>query len=274
MSPDTHRRALAALAVAALLVTAGCAGFVGSTGDAPERDSSRAQNDAANPQMTAADGSTGRTISVSAGGSVTADPDKAVLHVAAQATADSASEARERLAENVSSLRSALVDAGIPEDNVTTEYYNIRQVNEPRKPTETGDSGAATRYRATHALSIEIDDVDRVGEIIQVAVDSGATDVRHVEFTLSDATRDELRDTALRQAMSNARADADVIASAAELEIDDVLSASTGGTHVSPYRAEMTAAADAGGAATSIDSGPVTVTAQVQVTYDATKTSE
>lgn len=257
--------------MAALLATAGCAGFVGNT-DGPQasENSPQAQQDVANPQMTPGAGSAaGKAISVSAGGSVTAEPDKAILRVAAQSTADSAADAREQVAENVSALRQALVDAGISEENVTTEYYNIRQIDERRRPTESGDSSATTRYRAVHALSIEIADVSRVGEIIQVAVDNGATDVQNVEFTLSDATRDELRDKALRKAMENALEDAEVIASAADLEVTGVRTASTGGTHVSPYRAEMTAAAGSADAATSIDSGPVTVTAQVQVTYDA-----
>ena len=271
MSSQVHRRALAALALAALVLTAGCAGFVGSTGDSPNEQAASGVHPSPNTSPDGSTGTVGKTISVGASGSVTAEPDKAVLRVAVQTTADSATAARQQLAENVSTLRQALVDAGISEENVTTEYYNIRQANERREPVRGDESARSTRYRATHAFSIEIQNVSRVGEIIQVAVDNGATDVQHVEFTLSESKQSELRDQALRRAMENARGDADVLASAAGLDIVDDHTVSTRGADVHPYRAELTAEAAAGGdGGTSIDSGPVTVTAQIQVTYNAT----
>ena len=257
---DTYRRALVALALAALVVTAGCAGAVGET---------PAETNAATDATTGGDAGTtenGESISVAATGSVTADPDQAVVHVAARSTTDSASAARRQVAENVSALRDALADAGVPEKRVTTEHYDIRQTRESREST------ARTEYRAVHALAVEVDDVSRVGEIIRTAVENGASDVQHVEYTLSEDRRDELRDRALTRATSNAREDADVLSSNANLSIVGVESASTGGANVRPYRAELTAAAAAndGGGATRIDSGPVTVTANVEVTYEAT----
>ncbi|MFB6130468.1 MAG: SIMPL domain-containing protein [Salinigranum sp.] len=280
MSSSTLRRALAALALATLLLTAGCTGYVGnaadSAGNGGAADAAQSNPNVSPsgvaPSTGGAAAAAGSTVSVGGSGEVTADPDRAVLQVAVQVTADSASAARQRVAENVSSLRQALADAGVPEANVTTEYYNIRQIKEsPRSPPpeKSPATSGTTRYRAVHALSIEIDDVSRVGEIIQVAVENGATDVQRVEFTLSDDRRAELRDRALRRAMANARDDADVLASAANLELDGVRSASTGGVDVRPYRAQTTAAAASGGAPTHIDSGPVTVSAHVQVTYNA-----
>jgi hypothetical protein len=275
MSSNPGRRALAALAVVALVATAGCASFVGSTdGGAPEIQTDDSSSNAAGTgsgpaaQSGGEQSAAGRTIAVNAEGAVTAEPDRAVLHVAVSTTADSASAAREQLAENVSSLREALLDAGIPEENVTTEHYDIRRDRERHNPAPEGET--STTYRGVHAFAVEVSDVSRVGEIIRVAVDNGATDIRHVEFTLSETKRDELRDRALTRAMKNAREDADVVAAAADLTVDGVRTISTGGADVRPYRAELTAAAAAGDAATSIDSGPVTVSAHVQVTYDAT----
>ena len=69
--------------------------------------------------------------------------------------------------------------------------------------------------------------------------------------------------------MSDARSQADTLASNGDLTITGVQSVSTGHVNVRPYRAELTADA-AGGAGTDIDSGPVTVTASVSVSYNAT----
>ncbi len=259
---NAHRRALAALALAALVVAAGCAGAVGETSDATTAGTDAAPASEGAGADTAS--ASGKSITVAAAGSVTADPDRAVVRVAARATADSASVARERVAENVSALRAALADAGVPDDRVTTENYNIRQTRQSRE-------SARTEYRATHTLAVEVANVSRVGEVIRTAVESGASEVQYVEYTLSEEKRDELRDRALTRAMSNARDDADVLASNANLSLVGVDSVSTGGADVRPYRAELTAAAaDGGSGATSIDSGPVTVSANVEVTYEAT----
>ena len=85
-----------------------------------------------------------------------------------------------------------------------------------------------------------------------------------------DERRADLREDALTAAMDNARADADVLAENADLSIEGVSAVSTGSVDVRPYHAEaMTASADAAGG-TEVESGPVSVTAQVQVTYNAT----
>ncbi|HKL29813.1 MAG TPA: SIMPL domain-containing protein, partial [Natrialbaceae archaeon] len=106
------------------------------------------------------------------------------------------------------------------------------------------------------------------GDGVDTAIDSGATNVNDVRFTLSEETRRELRTKALETAMSNARQQADTIASSADLAIVGVHSASTTDVHVPTRSVTMEAAADGGG--TSLSSGPVTVTATVSVTYNAT----
>lgn len=245
---------LAAVGLAVLLVTAGCLGLSDAT------QSVSPPSDASTP--TAPE----RSVSVAATGEASADPDRAVLHLAVQASADSAEAARSQVAENTSALRTALTEAGVDEANVTTERYNVREV---KSRDEKGAPGPA-EYRAVHALKVDVADVDRVGEFIGLAVRNGATDVRHVEFTLSEATESRLRERALSAAMSNARADADVLATEANLSIAGVHSVSTADVRVSPYRTETALAAGGdAGSATDVDSGPVTVTARVGVTYAA-----
>ncbi|WP_135820515.1 SIMPL domain-containing protein [Halostella litorea] len=252
------RKIIATLAVATLLVTAGCLGAIGdSSADTP----TTAADDGADTADRGHDD--GRTVQVRANGEVTADPDRAILDVAVRATADDPETARERLSANVSTMRAALAEIGIEDDQVETGHYVIRQDRESRRNDD------VTRYVAIHSFEVETDDVDGVGSVIETAVNNGATDVNQVQFTLSEEARSDLRADALTAAMENARADADVLAENANLSIAGVSAVSTGSVDVRPYHAEaMTAAADAGG--TNVESGPVTVSAQVQVTYNAT----
>lgn len=203
------------------------------------------------------------TIQVSATGQVEAEPDQSIVRVAVMATGEDATTARDRLAENVSRMREALRQAGIDDDQVRTAFFDIdqdyRETREGREP---------AGYRAIQAFEVTLSNVTRTGEIIDVAVNNGANRVDGVEFTLADDTRSELRADALRAAVSNARVDANVLANASDLEIVGVRAVSTGEGGFTPHRTEV--AMEAADAATTVEPGPVTVTASVTVTYNAT----
>jgi uncharacterized protein YggE len=246
------RRTLIPLALAALLVTAGCAGVMengGAAGAAPA--------DAGE-----------RTVTVGANGQVQTQPNQAVVRLEVVATGDDVETARGRLAENTSSMRAALVEAGLEESRITTERYDIRQERVDPRAERTGE--VETTYRASHAFSVLLSDLDRVGSVIDTAVANGANNVDGVRFTLSEERRGELRREALANAMDNARAEADVIAEGANLTITGVGSASTVHSGYTPYYAETVAFASGDAGGTSVSGGPVTVSTQVTVTYNAT----
>lgn len=233
------------LAVVAVVLLSGCAGAL----------------------QTGTNGATGTdeaasTVAVSASGTATADPDLAVVHLGVEATADDAATARDRVASDVSAVRSGLVDAGVDDDAVTTTSFGIVPVYER---SDEGDDRSVVGYRATHSLAVEAAP-DRAGTVVDAAVEAGATRVDGVRFTLSDDRRVELRATALDRALSAARTDADGIAAGTNLSVTGVRHVSTG-TSFDPYTGARFEA-DAGGG-TVVEPAPVTVTASVDVTYTA-----
>lgn len=245
-----HARPLGALALAVLLVTAGCSGALGAG----------AQSDRTTG---------GQTIGVSASGQVEASPDQAIVRVAVVATGDDASAARQRLARNVSQMRGSLEDVGVTDDQVTTHYYDIDRERRERPP-EKGSEDAEPTYRAVHAFEVTLSDVEKVGTVIDTAVENGATEIDGVEFTLSRERRSQLRSEALADAMGNARSKASVLATESNLSITGVQTAQTADVAVASRRETVAMAAAGDGGATSVESGPVTVTARVVVTYNAT----
>jgi uncharacterized protein YggE len=246
------KTALSAVLVAGLLVAAGVAGAV-ALGAGPA---------AANQP---ADSS--KSITVSATGDVEATPDQAVVRVAVTATGNDSTSVREELATDVESVRDALEEYGVPSDGIRTAYFDIRQERErTRSGTEYGD------YRGVHALEITTDDTEAAGELIDLAVDNGADQIDGVSFTLSDEKREQLHNDALEAAMGNAETRADTLASSGDLAVTGVHSIHSADTGYRPYRMEtayVSAAGDAAGG-TAVQSGPVTVTADVRVTYNAT----
>ena len=247
------KTALSAVLVAGLLVAAGVAGAT-VLGAGPASASQPTDS---------------KSITVSASGDVEATPDQAVVRVAVTATGNDSTTVREELASNVESVRDALVEYGIPAENIRTAHFDMRQERDHTpQGTEIGD------YRGIHALEITTSDTEAAGEIIDLAVDNGADQIDGVSFTLSDEKREELHNDALESAMENADTRADTLASASGLSVTSVHSIHSADTGYRPYRMEtayVTAdGAAAAGGGTSVESGPVTVTADVRVTYNAT----
>lgn len=233
-------RTYAALTVLALVLVAGCAGAGGS------------------------DGGT-RTITVTDTGQVEAEPNRATVELTATGTGPDAATAQRRLTRNATDLRNALDEAGVGEERIRTVRYDIYTDRRP-EPDE-------PRSRAVHAFEVTVDGVDRVGPVVDAAVGSGASEVGGVRLGLTAERRDELRQQALGRAMAGARTEAGTIAANGNLTVAGVASATTADVDIGGPLVRTEAAAlagDAGG--TSIESGPVTVTATVQVTYNATAT--
>lgn len=211
-----------------------------------------------------------RTVSVSATGTAKAQPDKAIVRVVVETTAATATDARTDVAENVTSVRSTLEAAGLNESQIRTVDYNLyrdeKRVRTPTGATKTGE----VAYHASHELLIEVNDVEDVGGTIDTAVTSGATSVHDVRFTLSDATRERLQTQALQDAMASGHSKAETLANSADLTLGAASDVRTYDRHVGVRRVEMTAYAGDAGGSTDISSGPVSVTASVDVTYNAT----
>jgi uncharacterized protein YggE len=256
------RRTVAALTLAALLVTAGCSAPLGLT--APDDGTNR------NPDA-APDGDADRTIRVTASGTAEAEPDRAVVRVSVVARSDDVATVRDRLAANASQLREALTEAGIDAEQVVTSRYGIQQNyrHDPeRRPEE-------PQYRGQHAFTVTLGNTSRAGATVVTALENGATRVGGVEYTLTEETRRDLRNEALDEAVAAGREQAETAANRTALSITGVASVETAETSVRPYRVEgprafTAAAGDGGGGTTSFEGGTVTVTSRALVTYNAT----
>ena len=213
----------------------------------------------------------GRTLTVSKSGEATAAPDKAIVHVSIEATGDSPSVVRTELSEGSAALNDGLVDAGIPEEDITTGRFSIYERRErPRMP-EGSDSDSefqeTTRYEGSHSFRIEVDDVDSVGSVIDTAVESGADTVSRIEFTLSEARRAELREEALQSAIEAARNESEYVAGEVDQSVVGVKSVDTSGGGISPVSRDYPTAEAADSGATELQPDDVTVRATARITY-------
>lgn len=234
-----------AILVLALTVVGLMAGLGGVSADAPtEQD-------------------TERSITVDATGGAEAAPDQAEIELVVTADDDNPSVVRDELASGAEDLRTALDDLGVTYE---TSGYALEQSSQRLQ-----EEHDVSEYVGHHSFHVTLADPDRAGEVIDAAVDAGA-EVEDVELTLSEDEREALRDDAIENAMSDARQQADTIAAAGDLEVTEVatVDASQQRYRTVSYDVAVEDDAVADAPPTEIDFGDVSVTYQVEVTYNAT----
>lgn len=208
-----------------------------------------------------------RTTAVSASGEARAAPDMAHLRVSVEEEGEETDTVRDTLVEKEASLRAALIDAGVEEDDITTSRFDIRERRPPREVIEEEEErDDEPTVEGVHTLAVEVDDVDGVGEIIDAAIDGGADRVGGVRFSLSDQAREELREEALAEAIEEAEAEAAYIAGEVGTEVAQVehIDASDGGRPELRYELDM---AEDGDTATEIHPDDIEVTASVDAVF-------
>jgi uncharacterized protein YggE len=119
---------------------------------------------------------------------------------------------------------------------------------------------ASRRYRLDSCrtgdmAAASLDDLTRLGEVIDTATAAGANQVQRVRFTLKRPEQIQAR--ALREAAANARAQADALASALGVRILRVLSAEESTPPMSPVDDVQALSAEAAGYATPIEAGTI-----------------
>ncbi len=209
-----------------------------------------------------------KLIHVSGTGKVTTTPDVAVIVLAVETENADAKIAQQQNAQKMDAVTNALKNAGIPAKEIQTTGYNIMPV------TEKDDKPLATSrvrfYRVTNNLQITLSDVNRAGEVIDVAVASGANRVDRLMLTLSDAKQQQFRSEALTAAVQQARSDADAVAAAIGKTIIDVREVNVGGNYAPmayDNRYMLAEKAAGGSVPTPIEIGEIDVTASVSIAY-------
>ena len=143
-------------------------------------------------------------------------PDRAWVSVAAETRARSPRDAQRANAEAMSAVLDKLKGAGLPADAIRTSGYDLQPEFDYANGKQT-----LRGYVARNAVEVRVDDIGRVGEILDGAVGSGATSVSGVRFDLKDRAAAERE--ALRRAVADARGRADAAASGANLRVDRVV---------------------------------------------------
>ncbi|KAF5052286.1 26 kDa periplasmic immunogenic protein [anaerobic digester metagenome] len=218
--------------------------------------------------------STDKLIHVSGTGKVTTTPDQAIILFAVETENADVTTAQQENARRMDTVINALKNAGIPAKDIKTAGYNIIPVTENNNRPLSTDSGVPDLriqfYRVINTVEVTLNDVDRAGEIVDLAVENGANRVDRFAFTLSDAKQQQFRSQALTAAVAQARGDADAVVAALGKTIIEVKEVNVGNNYIPMvYDGRLMSMEKAAGSAapTPLEAGEIDVTASVSISY-------
>jgi uncharacterized protein YggE len=188
-------------------------------------------------------------------------PDQAFITISSEARASNPRQAQRQNADAMDKVQKKLRESDIPPDAVRTLQYDVQ-------PEFDYSNGKQTLrgYVSRNSIEVRVDDVMRVGDVLDKAVGSGATSVSNIRFDLKN--REALERSALRAAVADARARADAAAAGAGASVERVIRIEEQRSVVRPPMAMMAdmRSVEAVQVKTPIVAGDVEVRAMVTLT--------
>lgn len=207
------------------------------------------------------------TLTVSADGQSRATPDEATVRLGVTAQAPTAREAQGQVNKIAGAILEAVRGLGIPADRIQTSELNLGPIygqdqqsgSEIREPRIVG-------YQASNVVSVQVEQLDKVGPVIDAGLGAGANRLEGVVFGLRDDRK--ARAEALTRAVEEARIKADALARALKVRLVRILEVAEGGIAVTPQPYFKVARMEASMADTPVSAGQVGVSASVTVRWE------
>lgn len=208
-----------------------------------------------------------RTISVDGTSVIKAMPDRATVNISIESTAKDAKEASAQNAIVMNKIQKDIMALAITKDNIKTTNYNLYPLYNRK------DNGRQeiTGYSVSNQITVTVDNIDIVGNVIDTAINAGANSVNSVEFSLKDPQ--SYKDKVLVQAINDAKRKADIIAKTLGKNVVNVVSVNSNNSYIETrtFNSMMYAkAADSAAVGTSspIQAGDISVKANVSIVFE------
>jgi len=208
-----------------------------------------------------------RTVSVSGQGEVHAQPDRAHVVLGVEARKPTLDEARAQVTRGVEAVLKLTRDLKIDPKDVQATRFTVQPEYDWNNQKHTRN---LLGYYVTRQVQIELKDLEKLGTLIERAVDAGANQIS--DPALDSSRRHDLEREALAKAVEDARLNAETLARAAGAKLGAVRTLSSSSGIVAPpipmRVMAMKAATAESTAADTYQSGDMTFNASVQAEYD------
>lgn len=208
-------------------------------------------------------------LTVSGNGESRTAPDEATVRLGVSVQTPTAREAQDQVNRIAGAILEAVRNLGIPADHIQTSELNLGPVygQDPR-PGSVVQEPRIVGYQASNVVSVRVEQLDKVGPVIDAGLGAGANRLEGVAFGLRDdrAARSE----ALTRAVEEATGKAETLARALKVRLVRIVDVAEGGIAVAPppfVRGRM-AMESAAMADTPVSAGQVGVSAGVTVRWE------
>lgn len=162
------------------------------------------------------------TIVVAGYAEVNVKPDHAIVDIGIVTSNTVTSEALKANDVKMRRVIDAIKALGIANSKMQTSQFTIEAQHPRMKDGYGEDQNVTLGYQVTNKLTVLVEDIDKVGNVIDAAVKAGANAMNSVSFDTSN--RRECFNQALAAAVRNARHYAEIMASAENAKVGKMVS--------------------------------------------------
>ena len=199
-------------------------------------------------------------VVVTGEGIVKATPDQAWVSIGAESRSKVSKDAQQRNAEAMTEVMRKIASFGITKDAIKTTAIDLQMEFDYNNGKQ-----APRGYVARNTVEVRVDDLSKLGDVLDAVVSSGATMIHGLRFDVKQ--RRQIEGEALQAAVKDAMAKSQAIASGAGRGLDRIVrieELSRGGEPVPMMR--QYAMAKAADASTPVAAGEMEIRAQVRLT--------
>lgn len=203
----------------------------------------------------------GRSLTMSGQGEVRAAPDTVTLSAGVTSEAPTAAAALAANTARMQSVFAALKKIGVPDKDVQTANFTVS----PQMMNGNNQPPRITGYQVSNEVRLRLDDITRLGPVLDALVTAGANQMNGIDFAIKDTA--PLLAEARADAVNDARAKAETYAKAAGVGLGPILSISENGGQ-GPRPVYMAVPMARAAKAVPVAAGEESVTAGVSVVWE------
>jgi uncharacterized protein YggE len=199
-------------------------------------------------------------IVVTGEGILKTTPDQAWIQIGAESRSKASKEAQQRNAEAMTAVMQKLSSFGITKDAIKTTAIDLQMEFDYANGRQTPRG-----YVARNTVEVRVDDLARLGDVLDAVVGSGATMIHGLRFDVKQ--REQVEAAALQAAVKNAMTKSQALAAGSNRAIDRILKIEelSGPREPIPMMARQFEMARAG-AETPVAAGELEIRAHVRLT--------
>ena len=171
------------------------------------------------------------TIFVSGSATAHTKTDKVIISLGVETTDKTAEKALLSNSNLMNKVMDALKQSGVQQNETNTSAFSIKPNYNYSKY---GDRGNLSGFTVSNSIQIESSSINSVSQWIDKAVQAGANTVNDISFRVSEEKLQNIKNMLLKEAVTNAKTKADIVAAASGLNVAGIKSITVGEIGIPP----------------------------------------